>query len=256
MACLSIVVVTTLASCGSKGDISAEPRRWLEDVAALRTVEIARVPEMPTDLAAVEDRMLVTGRQGRVFEFPLAPAGALAASRVTLPVDPDLRAETHTDGEGGLLAIEVLGESVLVLSRTRTDGAMVVELVEIDSDGGLTRVDYCSTEIPAVVIEDGEVSDGRRIARSDEPLVAFAEGPGGELFALGVDGGVFLIEEGPVEQSPPDDPDPFIACSAEDDFVSLQHMMTMDAGTLEPSFARRRGGVGGRRRGSARVGRS
>lgn len=417
-------VAVVLGACGSGSDepeprpAASGPPASLDGVPGLRAVELARVPEMPTDLVVRDGTMFVAGRQGRVFELPLGADGTPESHRPSLAVDLDLRGQTSVDGERGLLAIEPLGDDLLALSRTRLDGTVVVELVRVGSDGRLSMADrqpvleidhpatyhnggalvvhdgdllvsmgddeqiegdpppsqdpssplgsivrvpaehldpdaaggpfepgeddlmaiglrnpwrvaldretgvlwigevgagsieevnllpadhrgaplnygwpvyegdavahggsepedhvlpvfmrehgdgvcaiigghvyrgdalgglhgvyvygdYCSTEVRALVAHEGEVRDDRSIARLDEPPVAFAEGPGGALLALGAYGGIFRIEEGAPDERSGTRLDAEVACRTQEAFVVLQHVPTMDASELEHHF--------------------
>ena len=153
-----VAALAMLASCSSATEDEARPGTpdasvpaSLDGVGEVRVVQITRVPEMATDLALVDGRLFVTGRSGRVFEVRTDDDGGEGGATIRTALD--LRDETSTDGEQGLLAIEAIDESRAVISRTALDGTVLVELLEVDAEGGLERVDR------APVLSIGQTSD-------------------------------------------------------------------------------------------------
>ncbi len=402
------LIAAALVACGSE----TRARAALEDLPALRAVEVARLPETPTDITVVGEHLLVAGRRGRVFQLSLDRPGPSGAAHATPPVVLDLRADTSVEGERGLLALETLDDSLVAMSRTRLDGTIVVDLAELGAEGrltvterppvleiehpatyhnggalvahdgallvsigddydrggdpgsahepppfgtiirippdrldpgfsggpyqpsdddylatglrnpwrmaldretgslwisdvgeasmeevdvlpldGRTRVDFgwpsyegtevfhegsvpdgleppvftrrhgdgvcaiiggfvyrggpvtglegayvygdfCSTDIRAVVIEDGEVVGDRAIAQVSEPPVSITQGPGGSVLVLGAYGGIFEVEEGAQPAVTATEIDEELACRVQHSFRALERVATMDAATL------------------------
>lgn len=126
-----------------------------------------------------------------------------------------------------------------VFTREHGDGVCAIIGGFVYRDGPVDALkgayvygDFCSTEIRAVRIEDGEVVEDRPIIEVAEPPVAIAEGPGGRVFVLGAYGGIFGIEAGSHAAVPPAEVDEELACRVQESFRALETAASMDPTSL------------------------
>lgn len=60
--------------------------------------------------------------------------------------------------------------------------------------GAYVFADYCVGQIRAIRQSGGQIVDERTFSASAKPLASFGQDPGGELYALSLDGGIFRID--------------------------------------------------------------
>lgn len=135
-----VIAAVAVAGCSTaEEDDVAVPD--LSEVPELSVGEVAWVPEMVTDALVLDEELVLTGRDGRIFRLPLEEGALADATRPELPAALDLRASTSTDGERGLFNVEPVGDGVLAISRTGPGGEVLVELVTRADDGTLAMAD-------------------------------------------------------------------------------------------------------------------
>lgn len=104
----------------------------------LRSTPIADLGEMATDLVARPGsrQLFVTTRTGLVFRIDRVHEGGSVVPVLQRTPVLDLRAETTTDGERGLLGIEFTEDgSQMLLVRTNSTGEVVIESRAVDRSG-------------------------------------------------------------------------------------------------------------------------